>query len=62
MPKAKLTEEEKQAQYDAWLAGPEAAAINKVSEKRPMQPPLELASKDINTPIQEFLNAVFALV
>ena len=45
MPKAKLTEEEKQAQYEKWEGEPENLAIKKYIEAKPAG--LELASKDL---------------
>ena len=62
MPKQKLTEDEKIAQYEKWLGEPEAQAIGKLGEKRPMNPALELATKDINTAIQAFLTELYTCV
>jgi len=51
MPKAKLTDEQKEEMYKTWLESPEALTIAKLGEKRPSAPALELATKDINTNI-----------
>ena len=47
MVKAKLTEEEKQAQYEKWQGEPENLAIVKFQEKRPSIPLMEYANKDL---------------
>tara|TARA_B110000285_G_C15101986_1_gene605529 strand:- start:1807 stop:1980 length:174 start_codon:yes stop_codon:yes gene_type:complete len=57
-----LTEEEKIAQYEKWLTEPEATAIGKLGEKRPLNPALELATKDINTDIQAFLTELWTCI
>jgi hypothetical protein len=62
MPKAKLTDEQKTEMYEKWLTEPEALQIAKLGEKRPSAPALELATKDINTNIQEFLTTLFDTV
>ena len=62
MPKAKLSEEEKQANYAKWLEEAEAQACAKFQEKRPMNPVLEYATKDLNMDYQPFLDALFNMV
>lgn len=57
-----MSEEEKLAQYEKWLTEPEALAFAKLGEKRPMNPALELATKDINTDIQVWLTELWTCV
>lgn len=51
MPKVKLSDDEKEAQYTKWLGENEAQAIDKLIAKVPTAPAIELATKDINTNI-----------
>jgi len=48
MVKAKLTDEEKEQQYNKWLGEPEAMAISKFQVARKAIPPMELANKDLS--------------
>ena len=63
MPKAKLTEDEMQANFTAWLQTPEALAIDKVVAKYGAGNfQLELATIDIWDDYQAWLDALFDLV
>jgi hypothetical protein len=47
MVKAKLTEEEKEAQFDKWMGEPEAVAIGKFQVLRKSIPNMELSNIDL---------------
>ena len=47
MVKAKLTDEEKEAQYEKWMGEPEALSIGKFQVQRKTIQNMELANKDL---------------
>ena len=61
MPKAKLSDEEKQAQFDAWLEGNENKVIINLQDKF-LKHKMELSDIDIWDDFQPMLNALFELV
>ena len=59
MPKAKLTDEEKQALFDTWQEGPEWKCIDAFCKKRGTVPMFEMSTKDISDDFQPFLSELF---
>ena len=62
MVKAKLTDEEKEAQYDKWCGEPEAVAIGKFQVQRKTIPAMELSNKDLCFNYQPFFDSLFEMV
>lgn len=58
----KLTDDQKQALFDAWQDGPEFAHIKTFQAKRAEIRRLELSLKDISWDIQPYLNAQFQMI
>ncbi len=63
MPKAKLTDEQKEEAFQTWLQTPEVQSIDKFIEKRAIcQPPLDMGIKDVSYDMQPFLTALWQMV
>ena len=62
MPKAKLTDEQKEEMFNNWQNGPEYASIKKFIEKRPTVKPVEYGTVDVCEEMQPFLDALFNMV
>ena len=62
MPKAKLTDDQKDELFQTWQAGPEYAAIKNFIDKRGTIPVIELGSVDTCCAMQPFLDALFKMV
>jgi len=62
MVKAKLTDEEKEAQYEKWMGEPEALAIAKFQVQRKTIPGMELANKDLCFNYQPYFDSLFEMV
>ena len=62
MVKAKLTEEEKEAQFDKWMGEPEAVAIGKFQTVRKTIPNMELSNTDLCYNYQPFFDSLFEMV
>jgi hypothetical protein len=61
MVKAKLTDEEKEAEFNNWLNGPESEAINRFCTEM-LKKKMDLGLIDISEDYTLFLNMLFEMV
>ena len=62
MGKAKLTDEQKEEQFQAWQGGPEFQAIKRFVDKRTSIKEIELGTVDVSDNMQPFLDSLFQMI